>query len=222
MAYLLHIETSSNCCSVALSKDADLIGVLEEVQPNTHAASLPLFIQQLLAENKLSSVDIAAVAVSIGPGSYTGLRVGLSLAKGFCMVNSIPLITISSLRMMAQGLKELYPSYIGDFVPLVDARRMEVYTAQYDKNVSEIKCEYAYVVQEEAWSESATQYLFAGSGAAKVQQFLGTRPNHQFDLSNNVNSARFLCKLAFEKFAKSDFSDLAYAEPLYLKEFGQN
>lgn len=221
MPYLLHIETSSNCCSVALSKDALLMDVLEEVQPNTHAASLPLFIEQIMQQNNLSIAELDAVSVSIGPGSYTGLRVGLSLAKGLCIVHKIPLIAISSLKMMAQGLKELHPAYTGDFIPLVDARRMEVYTAQYDTYLRAIKNEYAYIVKEDSWAESTTPYLFGGSGAAKVYQLLNKNAIFNFDLTNNINSARYLCKLSFDKFVKNEFENIAYAEPLYLKEFGQ-
>ncbi len=221
MAYLLHIETSSNCCSVALSEDAVLKGVLEEIQPNTHASSLPLFIQELLRQNGLSTRDLAAVAVGIGPGSYTGLRVGLSLAKGICMVNDIPLIALSSLKIMAKGMQERYPTHSGYFVPLVDARRMEVYTAQYEQNLEVIKSEYALIVKEQDWSESSIPCLFGGSGVLKVKQLLGESENRIFDGENQFNSARFMPDLAFEKFLKKEFADLAYTEPAYLKEWGQ-
>lgn len=221
MAYLLHIETSSNCCSVALSEDAVLKGVLEEVQPNTHASSLPLFIQDLLNENGLSTKDLSAVAVGMGPGSYTGLRVGLSLAKGICMVNEIPLIALSSLQIMAKGMRENYPTHLGDFVPLVDARRMEVYTAQYDQNLNAIKNEYSLIVNEQHWSELPFPCLFGGSGASKVKQLLGESENLIFDCETLFNSARFMPELAFDKLQKKQFADLAYAEPAYLKEWGQ-
>lgn len=221
MAYLLHIETSSNCCSVALSKDAVLLGLLEEVQANTHASSLPLFIQQLLSEHSLTVRDLAAVSVGLGPGSYTGLRVGVSLVKGLCFVHGIPLIGLSTLKIMAQGLKEIYPSFEGDFVPIVDARRMEVYTAHYDQNLNEKKSEYAYVVDESSWSEYHTQILFGGSAASKVKAKLIPNTRHTFDCESNLFSARFMCSLAFEKFRQNAFENLAYVEPLYLKEWGQ-
>lgn len=198
-----------------------LLGLLEEVQANTHASSLPLFIQQLLAEHSLTVRDLAAVSVGLGPGSYTGLRVGVSLVKGLCFVHGIPLIGLSTLKIMAQGLKEIYPAFEGDFVPIVDARRMEVYTAHYDRYLNVKKSEYAYVVDEDSWSENQTPILFGGSAAPKVKAKLTPNKLHLFDCESNLFSARFMCAMAFEKFSISAFQELAYVEPSYLKEWGQ-
>ncbi|MGC6471199.1 MAG: tRNA (adenosine(37)-N6)-threonylcarbamoyltransferase complex dimerization subunit type 1 TsaB [Flavobacteriales bacterium] len=215
MSYILNIETATKSCSVALSKNGQLIGCHEEVSERySHSEQLTLFIQEVLTQNGLSQQDLDAIAFSSGPGSYTGLRIGLSTAKGLCYALEIPLISVSTLEAMAQLMIDKHPMKI--MCPMIDARRMEVYCALFGSIQNPIT---AKVIDQDSFAEELEKYplLFFGDGADKCQQVL-THSNAYFELGI-YPSARGMLELAFQKFSKKDFEDLAYYEPFYLKEF---
>ena len=215
MSYILNIETATKSCSVALSKNGQLIGCHEEVSERySHSEQLTLFIQELLTQNGLSQQDLDAIAFSSGPGSYTGLRIGLSTAKGLCYALEIPLISVSTLEAMAQLMIDKHPMKI--MCPMIDARRMEVFYALFGSIQNPIT---AKVIDQDSFAEELEKYplLFFGDGADKCQQVL-THSNAYFELGI-YPSARGMLELAFQKFSKKDFEDLAYYEPFYLKEF---
>lgn len=214
---ILHLETSSKNCSVAISDGLELLCVCEEASENyKQSESLHTFVQWALEGANLSLQDIEAVSLGKGPGSYTGLRIGSSAAKGFCYGLKIPLIAINSLdTMIAPYLDKGYDHVI----PLVDARRMEVYAAVY-KGISGdlITATEAKILDEQSFLEFADRkVIFVGDGALKAQGILQL-PNADFD-SKIYPSAKFLVQAAVEKFRNKDFEDIAYFEPFYLKDF---
>ena len=215
MSYILSIETATKSCSIALAKDEQLIDCFEEVSEKySHSEQLTVFIQDILAKYHLSTKDLEAIAISSGPGSYTGLRIGVSTAKGLCYALDIPLISISTLEAMAQLMVEDYPDFI--LCPMIDARRMEVYCAFFGKQQSLVS---AMVIDADSFAKELEQskILFFGDGADKCQDTL-THPNAHFELGI-YPSARGMLKLAYTKFANKEFEDVAYYEPFYLKEF---
>ncbi|WP_163710090.1 tRNA (adenosine(37)-N6)-threonylcarbamoyltransferase complex dimerization subunit type 1 TsaB [Mangrovibacterium lignilyticum] len=225
MAYILQLESSTSICSVALAKDGKLIDLLESNEGQNHARLLSVFVQDILQRNKINSNQLSAVAVSEGPGSYTGLRIGVSLAKGICYANQIPLIPVSPLQAMAEqvitkqtelGIDSLENTIL---VPMIDARRMEVYTATYDANNQPVKTVSAEIIDEQAFLSDldSQKLLFFGNGADKCSQII-SHPNATF-IPNIFTSAQFMCKLAWKAFQNEQFADLAYFEPFYLKDF---
>ena len=219
MAYLLHIESTSTVCSVAISKDDELIAIKEVNNGYTHAENLHVFIEQLLNESSLHAKDLNAVSVSSGPGSYTGLRIGFSAAKGLAYALQIPLITIDTLKALtATAVTTINKE--GIFCPLLDARRMEVYCAAYDKELNETLSVRALVLSEESiyvFNTTKDIYFF-GDGMPKAQELLQTIPNVHF-IEGITASASAMISLAFKKYCTKDFADIAYVEPNYLKEF---
>lgn len=224
---ILQIETATTVCSVALAKDSKTIAVKQVDQRNIHAEVITIFIDELLAETGTHYRDIEAIAVSCGPGSYTGLRIGISTAKGLCFALEKPLIAIETLESMAQGIINdpsihstfnLQPSTL--LCPMIDARRMEVYTAIFNTNGENIVPTAAEIIDEDSFGQllKDNQILFFGDGAEKCRQVLGNNPNAHF-LPGFINSAAHLTKKAAEKFANKDFEDVAYFEPFYLKDF---
>lgn len=216
---ILMIETSSINCSVALSVNHQLVSCVEKQEQNIHASSITLFIEQVLADAKLRLQDLNAVAVGKGPGSYTGLRIGVSTAKGLCYALNIPLIACNSLETLYVQAKEstITPSL---YIPLMDARRMEVYTCSYSETgdlVSEIK---AVIVDEHTFSDllSTSKILFFGDGAAKIKPMYEQYENAVF-IEGLYPSARFMQTQALSNFQQQHFEDVAYFEPYYLKEF---
>ncbi|MDB4925214.1 tRNA (adenosine(37)-N6)-threonylcarbamoyltransferase complex dimerization subunit type 1 TsaB [Mucilaginibacter sp.] len=218
---ILQIETATTVCSVALAKDGVVLGYKQLDERNIHAEIITLFIEELLVAADMSYTDIDAVAVSSGPGSYTGLRIGVSTAKGLCFALDKPLIAIETLASMAYGI------IAGDNIdkqillcPMIDARRMEVYTALFDAAGNVIKPTAAEIIDEHSFNGQLknNKILFFGDGAEKCREALSPNPNAQF-VSGFVNSATYLTQKAAEKFAKNDFVDVAYFEPYYLKDF---
>ncbi|WKS95203.1 tRNA (adenosine(37)-N6)-threonylcarbamoyltransferase complex dimerization subunit type 1 TsaB [Riemerella columbina] len=214
---ILYIETSSKNCSVAISDHAQLLCLCEEASENyKQSESLHTFIQWALEGAELQLQDLDAVALGMGPGSYTGLRIGAASAKGFCYGLGIPLIAINSLET-------LVAPYIGqDFdyiIPMVDARRMEVYTAIYHGQTGEaVTPTEAKILDEKAYQEWADKkLLFVGDGAKKTQELINL-PYATF-LPQNYPSAQYLIKKAVEKYRSQDFENIAYFEPFYLKDF---
>jgi len=217
MPLILGIETSTRNCSVALFKDGIVIAEKEHISDNyIHAERLTLFIQQVIYLANVSLKNIEAVALSKGPGSYTGLRIGTSTAKGLCYALDIPLIAISTLEAMAFEIAKNEKSAI--YCPMIDARRMEVFSALYDVNNKQVRGVQADVVDENTYTEFlADEIIFFGDGSLKCQEIINHK-NAKFIEGINP-SAKNLGILAKAKFEKKDFEDVAYFEPYYLKDF---
>lgn len=217
MAHILHIETATTNCSVAIAKEGKLLFLREENSPDySHAEQLHLFIKEALEGASLSFSDLRAVAVSKGPGSYTGLRIGVSAAKGLCFSLDLPLIAVPTLEALARG-RAASPGEL--LVPVLDARRMEVYSAVYDHNYREVRETRAEIITEGSFGEftGAKTVYFLGSGAKKIQENIKGE-NFVFEASR-VPSAAQMVLVAHGKFLASQFEDLAYFEPYYLKDF---
>lgn len=215
MAYILNIETTSKNCSVALAKDGEILAFREMAELGySHAEKLHVFISEALQEAGLQLSDLDAVAVSQGPGSYTGLRIGVSAAKGFCLALDIPLIAIDTMEVLARQVIQKD----GLIIPLIDARRMEVYAAIFDTNFQVIEATKAEIITEESFSRLADTVFFIGDGVAKCKSILVNDSFHFLD-AIIFPSAKEMCPLSFEKHKKSDFVNVAYFEPYYLKEF---
>ena len=217
MAIILHLETATTNCSVSISKD-DQIVVLKEnnAASYSHSEQLHVFIKEALKEASLSFSDLDAVAISKGPGSYTGLRIGVSAAKGICFSLDIPLISIPTLQSMARQV-DLKPGEL--VIPALDARRMEVYSCVYNNNYQEVRKTRAEIINEESFVEylGENEVYVVGSGAEKCRGVL-QHPNFIFDESV-VPSAKDMVLMAFEKYESKQFEDVAYFEPYYLKDF---
>lgn len=215
MALILNIETATKNCSVSLSNEGKTMVCKEIAEQNfSHAEKLHLFIAEVLAENNLVFSDLSAVAVSQGPGSYTGLRIGVSSAKGFCYALNIPLIAVDTLQLLAKQIQ----IEKGIILPMIDARRMEVFTAFYDKNFNQIRNVQAEIIDENSYAEIDEILHLVGDGTEK---FKTTLTNDKFVFHSNViyPSAKEMSALSYEKFQNHDFVDVAYFEPFYLKDF---
>jgi tRNA threonylcarbamoyladenosine biosynthesis protein TsaB len=215
MAYILNIETATKNCSVSIAKDGQTI-ICSEIaeQGYSHAEKLHVFIEGVLQESNLSFRDLSAIAVSEGPGSYTGLRIGVSAAKGLCFALDIPLVAIDTLQILASQLS----IENGLIVPMLDARRMEVYSAVFDKNHQKIRSTEAEIITEESFSNYTETLYFVGDCAEKCKPLL-TRPNFTFLDGIIYPSAKQMSALSYEKHKKNDTVDVAYFEPYYLKDF---
>lgn len=219
MALILQLETSTTSCSVALSINGETIALKELNERNAHASHLTIFINDVLVECGKTMNDLSAVAVSMGPGSYTGLRIGVSTAKGLCYALDIPLIAINTLEAMAHGIKAIKNYNSVFYCPMIDARRMEVYTALYNENLELILPTEAKIIDGDSFSELLNQkMIFFGDGAMKCAETLAKNSNAVF-IENFINSAKDLSEIAFDKFKKAEFEDVAYFEPYYLKDF---
>ncbi|WP_442591005.1 tRNA (adenosine(37)-N6)-threonylcarbamoyltransferase complex dimerization subunit type 1 TsaB [Pedobacter sp. AW31-3R] len=219
MVTILQIETATQVCSAALSVDGQTIALKELIAQNIHAGSLTLFIQEVMATAGISYQDLDAIAVSKGPGSYTGLRIGVSTAKGLCFALDKPLIAIDTLKMMAAGFQRAQQHNQGMICPMIDARRMEVFTALYHPDLSPALPVTAKIIDEASYQEelAANGITFIGDGAAKCRTAI-VSANAVFD-ETNYNSAANMSELAFEAFNNHQIEDLAYFEPYYLKDF---
>ncbi|MEA4983931.1 MAG: tRNA (adenosine(37)-N6)-threonylcarbamoyltransferase complex dimerization subunit type 1 TsaB [Paludibacter sp.] len=220
MMVILHIETSTHVCSVALSEQEKFIFQQSNYDGMNHAALLSLFIQDALDLLKESGKKLDAVAVSSGPGSYTGLRIGVSTAKGLCYGLNIPLISVSTLEIMTiAAQKTLAADKHGLFVPMIDARRMEVYDALFDNNRKIVRDTAASIINEQSyttWLENSQLYFF-GSGAAKCKHVINSP--HAIFIDDIHPLAENMIEPALKKFQQQQFEDVAYFEPFYLKEF---
>lgn len=218
MAILL-LETATQICSAALEKDGKIIAEIHSDEPNAHSSKLAVFIDKLLKENGLQPKELKAVCVSSGPGSYTGLRIGVSSAKGICYALGIPLLSLPTLENMADLYFARHKDYDGLVCPMIDARRMECYTALYDRNglVRETKAEVIETGIYDPWLDKGL-VTFIGDGAEKTRQLLSVHPNACYDTSFTI-SAEGLATKAEEKLRKGDKEDVAYFEPYYLKDF---
>ncbi|GAA4085908.1 tRNA (adenosine(37)-N6)-threonylcarbamoyltransferase complex dimerization subunit type 1 TsaB [Mucilaginibacter panaciglaebae] len=221
MSVILQIETATTVCSVALAKDGETIAVKQLNERNIHAEVITLYINELIVNNGLKFDDVDAIAVSSGPGSYTGLRIGVSTAKGLCFALDKPLISIETLEAMAHGIMA-EDNIDSDtlFCPMIDARRMEVYTALFDAGGNMVKPTSAEIIDEHSFTEhlQTKKILFFGDGAEKCQALLSKSSNARFN-TEFINSAKHLTKKAAEKYLTQQFEDVAYFEPFYLKDF---
>ncbi len=220
MPLLLHLETSTDTCSLALSRNGKILAVKETHNSRSHASLLSVFIDDLLKENTLDYAALDAVAVSCGPGSYTGLRIGVATAKGLCFALNKPLIAVSTLQAMTAWQKESNTTIASVFCPMLDARRMEVYTASFDDTLKMMRPVEAVVLTEDFLQQelAETKILFFGNGAFKFKELLQNNPNALF-ADDFTMSAQGMLTFAEEKFAGQDFEDVAYFEPFYLKDF---
>lgn len=223
MGLILNIETATQICSVALSKDGKTISFCESNDTNSHASQLTVLIQKLLKTSDVSIEQLDAVAVSKGPGSYTGLRIGVSTAKGICFGANIPLIAIDTLTALANGVRSIRSISEDEpkklLCPLIDARRMEVYTSVFKPDLSTIEEVNAKIIDDKSFLDILDKYeiLFFGNGAEKCKETI-THKNALF-IDKINNSADFMSDLSEKAFQNKDFEDLAYFEPFYLKDF---
>lgn len=225
MASILCIETSTEVCSVALAVDGITTSILEDKSGKNHALLLTRFINDLLSEKNLDMGRLDAVAVSGGPGSYTGLRIGISTAKGLCYAAGVPLIAIPSLEILAHHVIK-NPSDYGIekndsflYCPMIDARRMEVYAAVYDSRLTKLRNVQADIIDHMSFSAllKNQRMLFFGNGADKCKMTI-QHPNSHF-LEKVTTSAGYMSGLAETAFNSGNFVDVAYYEPFYLKDF---
>ncbi len=219
MAVILSIETSTTVCSVALTDGNNVVASEKLFLEKSHSNLLTVIIESILDQSNLAKEQLDAVAVSEGPGSYTGLRIGVSTAKGLCYALEIPLISVSTLEAMAFEVNKFNTeSFL--LVPMIDARRMEVYTATYDAKLEKLNEVNAMILGENSFKETLSdkKVLFFGNGADKFKPLIESNSNSRF-LSDVSPSAWAIGLLAFEKYQKENFKDVAYFEPFYLKEF---
>ena len=218
MALILNIDTSTAVCSVALAKDGQTIALKENNEGLNHSVLLGTYVNEILQENNLTVAALDAVAVSMGPGSYTGLRIGVSMAKGLCYGAGKPLIAVPTLQALALSVANQYQEE-ALYCPMIDARRMEVYTAFYNRSNHMVIDTKAEIIDENSFAELlATNVIyFFGNGSDIIKNTL-TSPNARF-ISGIETSARNLAPLAEQAWQNKQFVDVAYFEPFYLKDF---
>ncbi len=220
MPVILHLETSTSVCSVALSVDGQLISDRISFDGPSHAVLLAPFVDEILCNMRALDMHPDAIAVSCGPGSYTGLRIGVSMAKGLCYGWGVPLITINTLELLTySALKTTTLDESSLLCPMIDARRMEVYSAIFDQQLQCVRPIAADIVDDETYLPWLENYpiLFFGNGADKCRMHI-TQPNAQF-VADIVPKANEMIELAEKAFLKGQFVDTAYFEPFYLKDF---
>lgn len=220
MAKLLFLETATQICSVALAEDGVLLSIKESGSTNSHSSLLTNFIQNVVSDAKIKLQDLDAIAISKGPGSYTGLRIGVSSAKGLCYSLDKPLIAVNTLQSMAMGMKKNENDSKAIFCPMIDARRMEVYTALFDYQNNELESTSAKIIDESSFLDLLKDHTiyFGGDGAEKCKGVLSMNPNAKFMDGFRISS-KDMIELAFQKFNARQFEDVAYFEPYYLKDF---
>lgn len=218
----LLIETATDICSVAVSHGKKILGINEDLNGHSHAKNLLPFIDEILQQNSLSTNDLTAVVVSSGPGSYTGLRIGVSTAKGIAYTANIPILSVGSLTGIAQSCKnnpDFDDSQNSIIVPMIDARRMEVFTAIFDNNMNCVENISAKIIEDNSFLDLliCKTIFFCGNGMPKCKDILSKSANARF--INEQISAKNLLKPALKKWKEKDFEDIAYFEPFYLKEY---
>ncbi len=218
MALILSLETATNICAVALHENGELLGELSSPIERSHGSVLTVLIDKLLTNKKIDKQRLSAIAVSIGPGSYTGLRIGLSTAKGIAFSFDIPLIGIISLEGIAKHA-QLNAKGHQFYIPMIDARRDEVYTLIADSTFRIIKKTEALILESNSFEEllGKGKVLFCGDGAQKAQHLIKESNNAQYK-PEIATSAHAIGVLAYDKWKFEDFEDLAYCEPFYLKD----
>ncbi|MGE0089005.1 MAG: tRNA (adenosine(37)-N6)-threonylcarbamoyltransferase complex dimerization subunit type 1 TsaB [Bacteroidales bacterium] len=227
MALILNIETSTTVCSVALAKNGIAISKRENHDEKSHAKTLTIYIDEVLKEAKVNYNQLDAIAVSKGPGSYTGLRIGVSVGKGLCYALNKPLIAVNTLQLMCLGLinkvnsgevpiENFSSSYL---LPMIDARRMEVYTALYSSDAKVIKDVSAEIITPESYKEilDVSKIVCFGNGAFKASEII-KHPNFKF-IPDIFTLAQYMTEISEEFYLMKKFEDIAYFEPFYLKDF---
>jgi tRNA threonylcarbamoyladenosine biosynthesis protein TsaB len=215
LSYILNIETATKNCSVALAKDGKTILCKEIAEEGySHAERLHVFIEAIIKEAGIALQDLSAIAVSQGPGSYTGLRIGVSAAKGLCYALDIPLIAVDTLQALAAQVT----ISSGLIIPMIDARRMEVYSAIFSPSLEKKREVLAQIIDDNSFEDKQETLYFIGDCAEKCKSVL-TKENHVFLEEIVYPSAKEMSALSFEKFKISDTVDVAYFEPYYLKDF---
>lgn len=219
MACILNIETSTDVCSVAVSQDGAIIWSDEDRTGPNHAVKLGTFVDEALSFSDNHAIPLDAVAVSCGPGSYTGLRIGVSMAKGICYGRNVPLIAVHTLPLMTVPVL-LYHELEEDALlcPMLDARRMEVYASLYDRSLKEIRPIHADIVDQDTYKEYLDRPVyFFGNGAAKCMETIN-HPNAHL-IPDIAPLAKYMLPLAEKRFLNEQFEDVAYFTPFYLKDF---
>jgi tRNA threonylcarbamoyladenosine biosynthesis protein TsaB len=216
MVYILNIHTATESAIINLTAGEKILGTFYNYETKKHASFLHIAIKELLDQHEISIKDLNAVGISLGPGSYTGIRVGLAAAKGLCYALKIPLITYTSLELIALSASNSVKDNHALYCPMIDARRMEVYTAIYDYHLQEIIRPAALVVNENSFAEVLEEHTiyFSGNGSIK---FRGLVNNANAIFLNEELSSDSLAKIAWEKFLGKKFENVGYAQPLYLK-----
>jgi tRNA threonylcarbamoyladenosine biosynthesis protein TsaB len=219
MAFILCIETATEVCSVAVFKKNELLVINEIKEGNIHASVLTTLIENTIKEANLTLKQLNAICVSKGPGSYTGLRVGVSTAKGLCYGLNIPLLSVNTLQGIAGFYMQQNPNNKFTLCPMIDARRMEVYAALFDINLHEVIPTYAVVIDEKSFADELNQQhvLFLGNGAEKCKTTI-IHPHAVF-VDGVQCSAAGLGELAYQQYLSGKFEETAYFEPFYLKDF---
>jgi tRNA threonylcarbamoyladenosine biosynthesis protein TsaB len=217
MALILSIDTSMAKAGIALSKDGEALSILENSEQKEHAAWLHQAVQEIMQTTGHHMRELQAVAVTAGPGSYTGLRVGMAAAKGFCYALNIPLIAEDTLKVMAFAAREQTPE-THLLCPMLDARRMEVFTSLYDHNMTQLLPSTAMVIDENSFSTwlSDREVSFFGEGADKCKPIITASSAHFTQVNYH---AGYLGFIAFLRYLQGEFTGLAYSEPAYTKEF---
>ncbi len=234
---ILLLETATAVCSVALARDGEVLAELHSDQPNAHSSRLPLFVEQLFEQCHITPKQLDAVCVSSGPGSYTGLRIGVSSAKGFCYALSIPLLSVPTLQGMAAQYYAQHPDYHGMVCPMIDARRMECYTAFFEMEnhpsaaadsqlstfnfqLSTLKPPRADIIESGIYDDylNRGEVSFIGDGAEKTREILGIHPNARYASDFRISAAGML-PIAMQRLQAGQVEDVAYFEPFYLKDF---
>ena len=220
MATILIIETATPICSVAIEKDGKILSECTSSEANSHSSKLSTLIEELMRNTQTEYNQLDAVCVSSGPGSYTGLRIGVSTAKGLCYALDIPLLAINTLQNIALGYLMQHHDTNSLICPMIDARRMEVYAAIFDKDGNTVRPTTADIVTETTYDQwlNENPICFIGDGAAKTKPILEPKENVSFDTTFQI-SAKGMTVLAEKKFNNKEFENLAYFEPFYLKDF---
>ena len=219
MSYILNIESSTTNCSVSLANNGELISIRELNEKNySHSTKLHSFIEEVLKNSNITVNKLSAIAVSSGPGSYTGLRIGVSAAKGLCYALQIPLISVPTLKVLARQLNIQREDLI---IPVMDARRDEVYSAVYNSEYELVRDIFPEIIDSESFSGLAkdNKLYFIGNGQEKCERLIRKNSNLIFSNYDTFPSSKEMVLISYEKFKKLKFEDVAYFEPDYLKKF---
>jgi tRNA threonylcarbamoyladenosine biosynthesis protein TsaB len=219
VSYILNIESSTTNCSVSLANNGELISIRELNEKNySHSTKLHSFIEEVLKNSNITVNKLSAIAVSSGPGSYTGLRIGVSAAKGLCYALQIPLISVPTLKVLARQLNIQREDLI---IPVMDARRDEVYSAVYNSEYELVRNIFPEIIDSESFIELAKEnkLYFIGNGQEKCERLIRKNSNLIFSNYDTFPSSKEMVLISYEKFKKSKFEDVAYFEPDYLKKF---
>tara|TARA_B100000902_G_scaffold191767_1_gene183261 strand:- start:110 stop:775 length:666 start_codon:yes stop_codon:yes gene_type:complete len=218
MSYILNIESSTTNCSISLALNGKVIGIKEKNDESySHSTKLHSFIDEVLKEANISIKELSAIAVSKGPGSYTGLRIGVAAAKGLCFALDLPLISVSTLLILAKQIKVDG----GLIIPVIDARRDEVYSAIFDSSYDSVREVLPEIISKDSFNGliSSNKLYFVGNAQEKCKRLIKNNSNLIFSSNDTFPSSNEMAGLSFDKFKNSKFEDIAYFEPDYLKKF---